>query len=279
VNKVHVDNPPLAPALRAVLWLTVPILLSAGLSLFFIPDLARPQWPWDIGPFNAAFLGGFYLAAGVGIALAATEGRWYPARVLLPMVFVFTGSLMLVTLLDLGRFVFTRWTTYGWFIIYLLLPSIAALALWRYREFPSPEAYVTPPGWRSLLLLFALAFLTYGVALFLFPSVVGAHWPWPLDPFHAQAYSAVFTAAAVGALGLTQWAAPSERLVVGAAFSLLGLFAIAGTLIVDAGRHSVAWGRPGVWLWLGLLGLLFGLGLALVAWSAVGRQPAPGSRR
>jgi hypothetical protein len=89
-----------------------------------------------------------------------------------------------------------------------------------------------------------------------------------MDTLHAQTYSAIFTASAVALLGLSQSAAPVERLTLGVAASALGLLAIFGLIIGDASRHTVPWGSPGTWLWLALFGILFIVGLALIWWSS-----------
>lgn len=261
-------NPRVGGLLRATLIIVTPVLLLAGLGLFFFPDATRPLWPWEIGPFNALFLGGFYLASAAGIALAAYGGRWFPARIITPMMFVFTATVLLVTLLEFPRFDLTQWTTYAWFVIFMGLPLASGVSLVRYRAWPVPLTYETPGPWRVALLAAGMLFLLYGSGLFLFPGTVGAHWPWPIDALHARTYSAIFTASAVAMLGLAQWAAPSERLALGVAASALGLLAIFGVLIVNASRQTVVWSRLGVWAWLALFGLYFVMGLALIGWSA-----------
>jgi hypothetical protein len=195
------------------------------------------------------------------------------------MVFIFTATLLLYSVLELRQFIFSRWTTYGWFIIYLALPVISGLALWQYRNATPPPDYETPPRWRSLLLGLAAIYGAYGIAMFLLPTVVGAHWPWPIDAFHGRAYSVMFTAAAVGLLGLSQWSAPAERLILGVALSVVGLFAIFGTVIVNAARQAVAWASPGVWLWLLLFAVEFATGLALIWWSSARQAEVQASAR
>lgn len=272
-------NPRVGALLRAVLILVVPVLVLAGGALFFFPAAASALWPWPIGPFNALFLGGFYLASGAGITLAAYGGRWFPARIVTPMMFVFTATVLLVTLLELPRFDFAQWTTYAWFVIFISLPLSAGVSLARYRAWPVPEAHPTSPRWRAVLLGLGLFFLLYGGGLFLFPGVVSAHWPWALDALHARTYSAIFTASAVAMLGLAQWAAPSERLTLGVAASGLGLLALFGLAIANASRQTVVWTRPGVWAWLALFGVYLALGLALIWWSGRAPTAARGQRR
>jgi hypothetical protein len=266
------ENAKVSPLLRLVLALTVTILVIAGAGLFFSSEETHALWPWDIGPFNSLFLGGFYLASAAGITLAIYYGRWFPTRVVLPMMFVFTATLLLVTGLEIGRFLFGRWTTYVWIVIFLGLPLTAGLALWRYREWPSPTAYVSRPGWRRRLLTVTVVYGAYGIALFLFPDFIGRHWPWTLDAFHGRAYSAIFTAAAIGALGLVPWSAPTERLTLGVSYTVLGLFALFGLVIGNASRQVVVWSNPGVWLWGALFAGLFWIGLGLIWWSSSGRD-------
>ena len=260
-------NPRVGALLRWTLIIVVPVLVLSGAGLFFAPDATRPLWPWDIGPFNAAFLGAFYLASAAGIALAAWGGRWFPARIVTPMMFVFTATVLLVTLLELARFNFAHWLTYAWFVIFLGLPLASGASLLRYRTWPAPSDRATPAGWRLVLLALGFFFLLYGAGLFLFPATVSAHWPWPLDALHARTYSAIFTASAVALLGLANEADPTERLALGAAAAGLGLLAIFGLIIIDAARHTVAWGSLGVWLWLAIFAVYFALGLGLIWWS------------
>jgi hypothetical protein len=266
------ENAKVSPILRFILALTVLILVTAGAGLFFAPESTRGIWPWDIGPFNEAFLGGFYLASAAGITLATYYGRWFPTRLILPMMFAFTGTLLLVTGIGFQRFLFDRWATWVWVAIFIGLPLTAGIGMWRYREWPSPTAYVSRPGWRRRLLTVAAFFGTYGIAMFLFPTFIGAHWPWPMDAFHGRAYSAIFTAVAIGAFGLVPWSAPTERLTLGVAYTALGLFSVFGVVIVDASRHTVPWGNPGVWVWGAMFAFLFWIGLGLIWWSSSGRD-------
>ncbi len=270
-------NPSIGRLLRTVLWVVFPVLVIAGGGLFFQPAATRPLWPWDIGPFNARFFGGFYLASALGILVAAVGGRWFPARVVTPMMFVFSATVLLVSLVSLPRFVFTNWTTYAWFVIFIGLALSSAVSLVRYRAWPAPVADATPAVWGVVLMGLALLFLVYGSGLFLFPAVVAAHWPWVIDAMHARIYSAIFTATAVAMLGLAQWAAPSERLAVGLATAGLGVLAIFSVVITNARTQTVDWGRVGVWVWLALFGLYLLIGLVLIWWStsrrAAGAQP------
>ena len=271
---IREPNPKIGALLRTVLIVVVPVLVISGGALFFWPDVARPLWPWEIAPFNAAFLGGFYLASALGIVVAAYGGRWFPARVVTPMMFVFTATVLLVSVLYFPRFNYTHWSTYAWWGLFIGLALSSGVSLFRYRNWPVPSAEATPRQWGVVLMALALFFLLYGSGLFLFPDIVGAHWPWAIDGMHARTYSAIFTATAVAMLGLSQWAAPSERLAVGIATSALGVLAVFGLMLTDAQQHRVAWTSAGTLAWLALFGLYFIIGLTLIWWSSSERAGA-----
>jgi hypothetical protein len=268
------SNPPIPVLLRGVTWLEVTVLLAAGGGLFFLYDAAEVAWPWVIEPFNALFLGAVYLASLAAVGMLLIYPRWAPARLLLPMSFVFTALILLVSLVYPQRFHFERWSTYGWYAIYLGLPAVAVYCLYRYRHLPSPVNYPTPERWRRVLLAHALVTGLYGFAMFAAPVSLTAFWPWEIDAFHGRLYSVVFTTIAVGGLGLAHWAAPVERLTLGLAYAVFGLFSLFSVFIADANRNAVDWTAPGAWLWLAIFAIEFALGLALIAWSSNQQETA-----
>src|SRR5688572_8732869 len=101
----NATNPLLPSFLRAFNWAEAILLLIAG-SVFFLPDLVRPYWPWVIAPFNAGFVGAVYLGSFTATALMIFHDRWAPARIVLPMILVFTVIVLGVTLSHLQQFDF-----------------------------------------------------------------------------------------------------------------------------------------------------------------------------
>ena len=265
-------NPLIPPLLRGVTWVEVAALLLAGGGLFFLSDAAQTAWPWSIEPFNALFLGAVFLASLAAVGMLVVYPRWAPARLLLPMIFVFSSLLLLVTLVYPQRFQFERWSTYIWYALCLGLPAVAVYCLYAYRNLPSPVTFPTPLRWRQVLLAHALVMGLYGFAMFAAPIWLTSFWPWEIDAFHGRLYSVVFTTIAVGGIGLAHYAAPVERLTLGLAYAVLGLFSLFSALIADAGRNAVNWSTPGAWLWVALFGLEFALGLALIGWSSNPRE-------
>jgi hypothetical protein len=262
------ENPALPPRVRGLTLVGALALLAAGLGLFFVPAVARPLWPWQIGAYGGFFWGAICLAALPAVALVLYYAHWWPARLVLPMLVAFSGSELFVSILNVQRFHWERWTTWVWFGLNLGLPLLVGEYLWRHRDQPPPEVYPTPENWSRLLQILALVLGLYGMGLFLVPAVFGAFWPWPVDSFNGQLYSVVFTTAAVGAVGLCRWAAPVERLALGVSYAVLGLFALFALMIADATQLRVTWDAPGVWVWLGAFSMLFVIGLALIWWSS-----------
>ncbi|WP_287092017.1 hypothetical protein [Mesorhizobium sp.] len=97
----------------------------------------------------------------------------------------------------------------------------------------------------------------YGVRLLLSPLTFGSIWPWPIDAFHAQVYSAIFLAGAGGIYLVWRSAPREELLVLGLAQSLIGLLAILGIVITDAAVHRIDWTASWLTLfgWIGVSGV------------------------
>jgi hypothetical protein len=269
------DNPALPLRLRGLTPAGSLGLLGVGLGLFFAPAVVQPVWPWQIGAFGGFFWGAVCLAAPGSMVLVLYYARWGPARLVLPMLVVFSGSVLIVSLLNIQRFNFDRWSTWVWFALHLAWPAVTAEYLWRHRDQPAPAAYPTPKAWSKLLQVLALVLGLVGMGLFLLPALFGAFWPRPVDSFNGQLVSVVFTTAAVGAIGVCQWAAPVERLDLGVSYAVLGLFTLFSVLIADTTQPRVSWGAAGVWVWMGLFAGLFLVGLALMWWSSSQRQAGP----
>lgn len=256
------SNPRVSWLLRAVTLFELVVLVGAGAGLFFWPQLVRPIWPWDIAPYHAAFVGALYLASVPAIAMVAFQGRWSPARVVLPMLLAFAATGLVTSVLSLAQFHFERWSTWVWFFIFTLLPLTAAAYLWPYRRQPPALAQPTPAFWRSVSRAAAGLLLLYGLGQFVAPVSFSGFWPWPVDAFHGRLYSGSFLALALGLLLTARAASRWEHRLPALNLSFYGSLAILGLLIVDATLGRVNWSRPGPWLWVAGLAALVLLGLA-----------------
>ncbi|MEZ5727064.1 MAG: hypothetical protein R3E48_03045 [Burkholderiaceae bacterium] len=179
--------------LLAVTWLEVGILVWAGLGLLFYPPVMESFWPWKLAPFNLRYLGALYGAALIAAFLQARAGAWTPARVVTPMIFVFTLVVSIFSVIHADRFDPGRVETWIWFILYFGVCLNAGLHLWLYRQRPVPEPVFRPGHWTRLTLRGIVAVLgLYGLLLILIPTQASWFWPWRLDAFHAQLYSVTF---------------------------------------------------------------------------------------
>jgi len=138
--------------------------------------------------------------------------RWSPGRLVLVMAFIFTVIVSAVSLINLGYFNFGRKAAWLWFLVYLASAAVSGLFLWRARAHPSAKGVTLNPAWRGYMLAETAILGLYGVGMLLFPRVVSSSWPWPVDPFHAQVYSAIFLAGAGGTY-LVWKSAPREELL------------------------------------------------------------------
>lgn len=260
------SNPPVSSFLRFFTIFEVIVLIVTGGGAFFLPDVIRPIWPWEIRPFNLAFIGAIYLASLVSIAMMAVVGRWAPARVVLWMLLTFTGIALIASLLNLSQFHLQSWATWVWILLYIALPLDSAIHLWLYRNMPPAPAVAIPAGWRYFLLAQSAVLGVYGLGQFFLPGIFSAFWPWTFDAFHSQIYSGTFLSTAVGGLLVARGAARSEILALSFPEIGIALFGIGGLALVDASVHRVDWAAPGTWAWIGMLAVMGGAGLAMLRW-------------
>lgn len=243
-------NPALPAGLRLFSLLVIVVLLL-GAGLFFIPAVAKVRWPWALAPFNARFLGSFYLAEMVAIGALLVWNRWSPARLILVMAFVFTLMVTAMSALHLDQFNFGRKAPWLWFVVYIGSAVITGLALWSGRDNPpvTPALPERSP-WAGYFRVEAVAFILYGLALVFLPGAAAGFWPWATDVFHAQVYSAIFVAGGIGTWVLAGHAPREELITLGATQLALGLLAIVGLVVTDAAVHRVDWAAAGVYAWL-----------------------------
>ncbi len=258
-------NPVLPRFLQIFNWTEAILLLIAG-SVFFLPDLVRPHWPWIIAPFNARFVGAVYLGSFTATILMIYFNRWSPARIVLPMILVFTTIVLGVTLSHLDKFDFKNPTTWGWIIFYIALPLNSAYHLWLYRNTTSVEAHLTTKRWRYFLLAFSTFLSLYGLALLIVPIGASSFWPWPIDAFHAQMYSSAFITIAVGSYRIAQKASASEWHTLGSTLIVIAACSIIGLLWANASvplEKKVNWTASGTWAWMALITFIGSSGVSM----------------
>lgn len=268
------DNPKLPGSLR-IFSAAVIVVLVVGAGLFFVPDLVKSRWPWPLAPFNARFLGSFYLAEMVAMVALLVWNRWSPARMILVMAFVFTLVVTAVSLLNLEYFNFGRKASWIWFAVYGGSAIVSGLFLLNARGTPPVPAAVSGDGWRHLFQVEAILLGLYGLGLLILPAIFSAFWPWKIDAFHARTYSAIFLTAATGTWLISRHAPREELVALGAAQLALGALTVVGLAVTDAAVKRVDWSLPGTWAWLALFALIGVAGATKLFAASARARPAP----
>lgn len=259
------ENPSITPFLRAFTLIETLVLIGAGFGLFFLPSITRAQWPWQIAPFNAGFLGAIYLGAMIPIAFMTYTARWSPTRPILRTIFTFTLIVLIVSLVTISQFDFTFWSVWAWFGLYISLPLSAGYHLWLYRSMPTKHLNLVPQTWSYILRGTSLLLAFYGLGLLVLPTTFSSLFPWTLDVFHSQLYSATFFAGSVMLFSVAIRATPSEFIAAGLTEATFSIFSILSLIIVDASVKKIDWSASNTMTWLALLAILALLGIVMIA--------------
>lgn len=194
----------LLPGVRRWIWVAFVLALANGVFLYFLPGQAEAHYAWAIKPpINAAFLGAGYLSGVLATAIALFVVRYWRSVWSLMWPFFTIGLVMLLaTIVHADRF---RWhypLTWVWAVVYVLIPP-GALALWIWQ---TRSGDADPPLDHRLVILkgfswcFGAITAIIGLALFLTPERMVAHWPWAITPLLARAFAAWYLQIAVALL-------------------------------------------------------------------------------
>ena len=267
---------PITVLLRRVTKVEFGVLAAAGISLFFLPDVAQRIWPWPLSPFNARFLGAIYLASLAGVVSLLWVGRRDPAILVVPLILTFTVVVLAVSVLYVDRFAPFTLITAAWFFLYAALPLNAAWYLWRART-PGREGTTRlAAAWRALLVGQGVVSGGYGLGLLVAPGAVAGFWPWHVDDFHGRMYSAALLALGLASLICVWRWSPIKLVTLGVIELALGGFAALGLAVVDSSAHRVDWTSAGTLTWLAacLIAVVAGLAM-IVRWRRSPASPRP----
>jgi hypothetical protein len=174
----------------AVAGLLVLAILNAAF-LYLFPGHADTGYAWAIKPpISAAFLGAGYLAGIVATALVVFAARrWRSIQPLAVALMTLSLGLLAATLLHTDRFRWDYAPTWGWVAVYGLAPVGIVVLATRQRAITLRPVLADPRlrTLRALSLVAGVALMAGAVALFAFPTTLGADWPWPETPLLAQA--------------------------------------------------------------------------------------------
>lgn len=275
-NVEYNDNPDIT---KLFLWVTAVesgVLIIAGAGLLFFPWIMGSLWPWDVAPFNVLLLGSIYSASIVATVLTVYFRRWAPARIVAPMILLFTVVVLVVSLVNPDRFDLGHYSTWLWFFLYIGIPLNAGYYMWLQRRRKPYFPYPLPSPWKVILLAPVAVLGLYGLGLLVAPETFTSFWPWSIDAFHGRMYSVAYLTPALGSVLLWRAAAPVESLTMGLTQATGGFVPMIGLVIVDGNvGGKVDWSASGTWLWLASFAILFLTGLGLI-WQS--RTETPSAR-
>lgn len=231
--------------------LVLPLLFIAGIQLFILSGQTETYFAWTFAaPISAAFMGAGYWSAMLHAYTAARAKAWADVRTSMPAALTATGLLTITTFLHLDQFHFdsslfvTRFVTWVWIAVYVVVPPILATA-WIIQS-RLPGAHVrgqnTLPTWmrNSFGLLAAFALLS-GLGLFIAPQFISALWPWAVSPLAARALSSWLTAFGVACATLVF--ENDIKHGAGTCSSLLA-FCILQFIVVARYSSAIDWSKP-----------------------------------
>ena len=251
---------------RTLVWVTAAELVAlvvTSFGLLIFPSVILPEWPWELSRFNAMLLGSIYSGALVATVITLYVRRWAPARIVLPMNFLFGSVVLVVSLLYFDRFGSNSYGTWLWFPLYVLIPGSALYHMWQYRNLKPLSAVPLERTWRLVLLIPTILLGLYGLGLLFAPGSFSSFWPWPIDDFHVRVYSVAFLTPALGAILLFPAAAAVETLTLGLSMVIGGLVPIVGLPLIDLQVNKVDWSQVGTWIWMGSFTILLLVGVGL----------------
>ena len=238
---------PVSRAHRIFFALVGSFALWVGIWGYFAPGEIDRAIPWDVPPLHARFIGAMYLSGMVLMGLALIARCVAEVQIAVIMAAVWTGMLLLVSLLHLGEFDYSRPPVWFWFGAYIAYPLMGAwLALARPPTMLSGVLPIVPPWARILIAAQSVICVALAACLLFFPNFMVAVWPWPIPVLLAQIYSGPFLSFGVGGLLLARrryWIEWRIVLASMAAFAALVLAAsfIHHGLFLPVGVAAVIW--------------------------------------
>jgi hypothetical protein len=229
-----------------------------GIWCYCIPTMSESAIPWHVPPLCATFLGAMYLSGAVFNATCMCARRWADIRVIMPMIAIWTGGLLIISLFYLPVFDFSRSQTWTWFGAYVVYPLIALGLMWTHRrERVSAVDAPALPGWaRWYLLAQGCLMVALALALLCVPQTMLALWPWSTGRLMLQLYSAPLFSYGIGSFILWRQRGWQEIRL-----ALLAMGVFTGAEFVASLRYLTALNGPAlaIALWLLWLGATTGM--------------------
>jgi len=200
---------------------------------------------------HARIIGAAYFGATVGCVRCALARSWPAAWLGTWMILLWTGILMLITVLRLDAFAWNNSPVWFWFLAYLAFPAMAGWIIWNH------PADALPPVRPDLAMMWRMAWAVQGAALcglalvmLLAPALVAKFWPWAIPPLLSQIYSGPAATFGIGSLLAARRGVRMESRVFGCAMIAFGAAGLAASLVH---RGKFDFSGPATWIWFAVL--------------------------
>jgi hypothetical protein len=229
-------------AFRAYFVLVGLFALWVGAWGFLLPAQVDRALPWTVPPLHARFISAFYLGGTLAMALAALARRRADVRIAIALAALWTGLLLLVSLLHLDGFDFTKPQVWFWMGAYAVYPLWGGWLYARVRTLDPPHRQAGDVA----LLALALPCMAFGAALLVTPEVMARLWPWPVTPLLAHIYAGPFLAYGASLWLAAREARPEARRIVVASLLAFTLLVLLASLLHERLFH---FDGASAWVW------------------------------
>ena len=222
--------------------------LWVGVWGYFVPSEISRAIPWQVPALHGRFIGAMYLSGTVLMGLSLFARRLVEVRTAVPMAAIWTGMLLLVSLLNIDQFDFSRPPVWFWFTAYVVYPVAGAWLAYAYLP-PAPARGAVAPDWVRIYLVFqGVACTVLAVCLFFAPAATAAVWPWRISPLLTQIYAGPFLSYGIGSLLLAR-----QRRWIDLNIPLAAMFTFAALVLIASYIHLGVFGTLGFsgQLWFG----------------------------
>jgi hypothetical protein len=231
-----------------------------GLWGYLVPGEIARAIPWEVPPLHARFIGSMYLSGLVLMAAGFVTLHRCNIRIALWMAAIWTGMLLVVSLLHLPEFDFTLTPVWFWFAAYIVYPVAGALLALIYCPEIHSKAALAPSWAIAFLALQGTVSVLLALALFFAPTWMTGLWPWKISVLLAQIYSGPFLSYGFGSLYLALHPRLNDW-----GIAILSLFTFSLLVLVASVMHRAVFGPIGVSaaLWFGGFAIVT-IGLAVI---------------
>jgi hypothetical protein len=188
------------PYMCSLLYLASALVLTMSVILLIFAEQTELYFSWTVNPpLTAAFLGAGYGSSFVLEFFAARRKNWAEARLAVPSVLVFTALTLIATLIHWDKFhindpvLITNVLTWAWVMVYAIVPVLmTVILLHQIRVAGNMPSSTQPldPRLRGAFLVQGIFMISFGIGLFLIPTIFAAFWAWQLSALTGRAVGA-----------------------------------------------------------------------------------------